>query len=395
MAPVSTLRPWKNGSNMDLNELQEGRRIFIPVFLKGGLVWTGDSHCRQGNGEVNLTALECAYREIVLQLIVRKDMKLEWPRAETKTHWIMHGLRRGPEQGDGERGPRDGGLPDRARRWCRWTATRPTRSPRWSPTAASPRWWTSARASTAWCPRPSFHQEVAGALRARLRSCCGSLLPRGAAAPVSVVTTSTDLKALVEAVGGERVQVESLAPPLHDPHAWRSSRASSSETQGCRSARADRPRPRALAWPRSARPWVIAALSAAARTISIPRRASSSSRPRRRESGRIRGRTSTASAIRTTGSIRRKRAYHRGHPGSLGRLVPGERRYFEANRKRFLDQLDERLKVWLRRMAPHKGTRVVAVHETWPYFAQRFGLVVVAVWSQPRACRLPHHTLLA
>src|SRR6266481_1339446 len=65
MAPVSTLRPWKNGSNMDINELQEGATIFIPIFLKGGLVWTGDSHCRQGNGEVNLTALECAYREIV------------------------------------------------------------------------------------------------------------------------------------------------------------------------------------------------------------------------------------------------------------------------------------------------------------------------------------------
>ena len=50
---------------MDINELQEGSTIFIPIFLKGGLVWTGDSHCRQGNGEVNLTALECAYREIV------------------------------------------------------------------------------------------------------------------------------------------------------------------------------------------------------------------------------------------------------------------------------------------------------------------------------------------
>src|SRR5206468_3877972 len=92
MAPVSTLRPWKNGSNMDINELQEGTTIFIPVFLKGGLVWTGDSHCRQGNGEVNLTALECSYREIAMQLIARKDMKLEWPRMETKTHWIMMGF---------------------------------------------------------------------------------------------------------------------------------------------------------------------------------------------------------------------------------------------------------------------------------------------------------------
>jgi len=92
MAPVSTLRPWKNGSNMDINEIQEGTTIFIPIFLKGGLVWTGDSHCRQGNGEVNLTALECSYREMVMQLIVRKDMKLEWPRIENKTHWITTGM---------------------------------------------------------------------------------------------------------------------------------------------------------------------------------------------------------------------------------------------------------------------------------------------------------------
>jgi acetamidase/formamidase len=77
---------------MDLNELQEGSALYLPVFLKGALIWTGDSHCRQGNGEVSLTALECAYREIVLQPIVRKDMKLEWPRAETATHWIVMGF---------------------------------------------------------------------------------------------------------------------------------------------------------------------------------------------------------------------------------------------------------------------------------------------------------------
>src|SRR6266545_1903654 len=73
-------------------DLQAGTTIFIPVFLKGGLVWTGDSHCRQGNGEVNLTALECSYREIVMQLTVRKDMKLEWPRIESRTHWITTGF---------------------------------------------------------------------------------------------------------------------------------------------------------------------------------------------------------------------------------------------------------------------------------------------------------------
>ena len=92
MAPVSGLRPWKNASNMDLNELKEGTTLFVPVFLPGGLVWVGDSHCRQGNGEVNLTGLECSYREIVMRLTVRRDMTLQWPRLESPTHWITVGF---------------------------------------------------------------------------------------------------------------------------------------------------------------------------------------------------------------------------------------------------------------------------------------------------------------
>jgi acetamidase/formamidase len=93
---TSTLRPWKNGSNMDVNELQEGSTLFLPVFVKGGLIWTGDSHCLQGNGEVNLTALECSYRAIEIQPIVRKDLHIEWPRRNA--HALdFHGIRRGLE----------------------------------------------------------------------------------------------------------------------------------------------------------------------------------------------------------------------------------------------------------------------------------------------------------
>ena len=88
---TSTLRPWKNGSNMDLNELQAGSTLYLQVFQPGGLIWTGDSHCRQGNGEVNLTALECSYKEIEIQPIVRKDLKTDWPWAETRTDWIFMG----------------------------------------------------------------------------------------------------------------------------------------------------------------------------------------------------------------------------------------------------------------------------------------------------------------
>jgi acetamidase/formamidase len=92
LAPVSTLRPWKNGSNMDINELTAGTTIFMPVFQKGGLIWTGDSHCAQGNGEVNLTAIECSFERIVLEPVVRKDLKLIWPRIETPTHYIQVGF---------------------------------------------------------------------------------------------------------------------------------------------------------------------------------------------------------------------------------------------------------------------------------------------------------------
>jgi acetamidase/formamidase len=92
LAAVSSLRPWKNGSNMDINELVAGTTVFIPVFQPGGLIWTGDSHCAQGNGEVNLTAIECSFEEIVLQPIVRKDLKLTWPRIETPTHFIQVGF---------------------------------------------------------------------------------------------------------------------------------------------------------------------------------------------------------------------------------------------------------------------------------------------------------------
>jgi len=89
---TSTLRPWKNGSNMDVNELQAGSILYLPVFEKGALIWTGDSHCLQGEGEVNLTALECSFKEIEIQPIVRKDLHIEWPRAETSTNWVFMGF---------------------------------------------------------------------------------------------------------------------------------------------------------------------------------------------------------------------------------------------------------------------------------------------------------------
>jgi len=51
----------------------------------------GDGHAGQGNGEVDITALETSLIGTV-QLIVRKDLHLTWPRAETPTHFMTMGL---------------------------------------------------------------------------------------------------------------------------------------------------------------------------------------------------------------------------------------------------------------------------------------------------------------
>jgi acetamidase/formamidase len=51
----------------------------------------GDGHAGQGNGEVDITAMETSL-EGTFQFIVRKDLHFKWPRGETPTHWIAMGL---------------------------------------------------------------------------------------------------------------------------------------------------------------------------------------------------------------------------------------------------------------------------------------------------------------
>ncbi|MEM2946788.1 MAG: acetamidase/formamidase family protein [Candidatus Bathyarchaeia archaeon] len=88
----STTIPEYFGGNIDNKELVAGTTLYLPIFVKGALFSTGDAHAAQGDGEVNVTALETAMEEAVLQFIVRKDMKLERPMAETPTHWITMGF---------------------------------------------------------------------------------------------------------------------------------------------------------------------------------------------------------------------------------------------------------------------------------------------------------------
>jgi len=84
---VSSNPPGRHAGNLDNRELIVGSTLYIPVFTAGALFAVGDGHVAQGDGEVDQTAIETSLRGR-LQLIVRKDMKLTWPRAETPTDYI-------------------------------------------------------------------------------------------------------------------------------------------------------------------------------------------------------------------------------------------------------------------------------------------------------------------
>ncbi len=57
------------------------------MFTPGALFEIGDGHAAQGDGEVDQTAIETSLRGRI-QLTVRKDLHLDWPRAETPTDYI-------------------------------------------------------------------------------------------------------------------------------------------------------------------------------------------------------------------------------------------------------------------------------------------------------------------
>jgi acetamidase/formamidase len=91
MGRVSSGPPGVFAGNLDNKDLVAGTKVFIPVHVKGALFEVGDGHAGQGNGEVDITALETSLVG-TFQFVVRKDMHLTGPRGETPTHYIAMGL---------------------------------------------------------------------------------------------------------------------------------------------------------------------------------------------------------------------------------------------------------------------------------------------------------------
>jgi len=87
---ISSNPPGIHAGNLDNKALVAGTTLFIPIHAPGALFEVGDGHAAQGDGEVDQTAIETSLRGR-LQLTVREDMKLTWPRAETPTDYISMG----------------------------------------------------------------------------------------------------------------------------------------------------------------------------------------------------------------------------------------------------------------------------------------------------------------
>jgi acetamidase/formamidase len=84
---ITSLIPRAMGGNLDNKELGAGAKLYLPVFVPGALFSCGDGHGVQGDGEVCVTAIETALQGR-FRLTVRKDIKLDYPRGETATHYM-------------------------------------------------------------------------------------------------------------------------------------------------------------------------------------------------------------------------------------------------------------------------------------------------------------------
>jgi acetamidase/formamidase len=76
---------------MDFNEIVEGATVYLPVNVTGALLYVGDGHAAQGDGELTGNALETSMDvEFTVDVVARKSIR--GPRVESATHIMAMGL---------------------------------------------------------------------------------------------------------------------------------------------------------------------------------------------------------------------------------------------------------------------------------------------------------------
>jgi len=90
-APPGTGDSGGYGGNMDFNEIVEGTTLYLPVRVPGALLYLGDGHAAQGDGELNGNALETSM-EVEFTVDLMPGKRLAGPRVESATHAMSVGL---------------------------------------------------------------------------------------------------------------------------------------------------------------------------------------------------------------------------------------------------------------------------------------------------------------
>ncbi len=205
------------------------------------------------------------------------------------------------------------------------------------------------------------------------------------AAKVKVVTTLPDLAALVSAVGGERVEVTSIAKGYQDPHFVDAKPSYILKIQS-----ADLLFKIGMGLELWLDPLMINARNAKLKVIDCSRGVPILEVP--------------SNVDRSMGDIH---AYGNPHiwldpvngkiildsiAAALEKTDPANTSLYRTNRAEYQKKLDSALAVWQEKLKPYTGTKVVTYHNSWPYFGERFGLVRVGyVEPKPGIPPSPSH----
>ncbi len=222
----------------------------------------------------------------------------------------------------------------------------------------------------------------------------GLLVPSAAAKKLNVVTSTTDLAALAQEVGGDKITVDSIAKGYQDPHFV------------------------------EAKPSFLLKLRNADLLISVglqleigwlPPLITQSGNPRIQpgKAGYMEAAQFAEVLDIPTGPISRAlgdvhplgnphlwldpnngRRIAKGIAGKLSEMDSGDQAYFQQRLADFEKRLADADKRWLAEMAPYRGRKIVTYHNSWPNFAKHFGLDVVGyVEPRPGIPPTPSHTL--
>jgi zinc/manganese transport system substrate-binding protein len=212
-----------------------------------------------------------------------------------------------------------------------------------------------------------------------------------AADKVRVVATTTDLKALTEAVGGDLVEVDALARGNQNPHDLEVRPSLMVKVR-----RADLIVMNGLELDQ----WAEVVIQGANNPRLVP------GAPGRVDAseGLLVLEVPTTKVDRSMGDVHPVgNPHYTVDPGmaptvtanilnGLVRVAPGGRPTFEKNRQAFLAKLEQAEAGWTAAMAPLKGARVVVDHNMWVYFLTRFGLVQAAsIEERPGIPATPSH----